>query len=200
MDNMTDEQIIDQVRQGHSDAYRVLVERHKNYIYTLIYRMVGHKETAEDLTQEVFVKLFRSLSLFRGEAKFTTWLYRMTTNLVTDYQRSQKRKPIEALLDKMKGWFTNTREQPEEVALLKEEQEQMQALLAQLPDKYKLIMYLFHYKQLSYQEMAEITGLPVKTLETRLYRGKALLKEKWLEVNAHEIQTSGRHSAHAIPK
>jgi RNA polymerase sigma factor (sigma-70 family) len=200
MDNMTDEQLIDRVRQGHSDAYRVLVERHKGYIYTLIYRMVPHKETAEDLTQEVFVKLFRSLAHFRGDAKFTTWLYRMTTNLVTDFRRSQKRKPYEALLDKMKGWFTDAREQPEEIALLKDEQERMQALLSELPDKYRLIMYLFHYKQLSYQEMANATGLPVKTLETRLYRGKALLKEKWLEVNSNESQAKGRRSAHAIPK
>ncbi len=200
MDKMTDEQLIDRVRQGHSDAYRVLVERHKSYIYTLVYRMVPHKETAEDLTQEVFVKLFRSLAHFRGDAKFTTWLYRMTTNLVTDFRRSQKRKPYEALLDKMKGWFTDAREQPEEMAMLKDEQERMQALLSELPDKYRLIMYLFHYKQLSYQEMSEVTGLPMKTLETRLYRGKAMLKEKWLEVNADDSQRSGRHSAHAIPK
>ncbi|MDQ0878529.1 RNA polymerase sigma factor (sigma-70 family) [Paenibacillus sp. V4I3] len=200
MDKMTDEQLIDRVRQGHSDAYRVLVERHKSYIYTLVYRMAPHKETAEDLTQEVFVKLFRSLAHFRGDAKFTTWLYRMTTNLVTDFRRSQKRKPYEALLDKMKGWFTDAREQPEEMAMLKDEQERMQALLSELPDKYRLIMYLFHYKQLSYQEMSEVTGLPMKTLETRLYRGKAMLKEKWLEVNADDSQRSGRHSAHAIPK
>jgi RNA polymerase sigma factor (sigma-70 family) len=200
MDKMTDEQLIDRVRQGHSDAYRVLIERHKSYIYTLVYRMIPHKETAEDLTQEVFVKLFRSLAHFRGDAKFTTWLYRMTTNLVTDFRRSQKRKPYEALLDKMKGWFTDAREQPEEMAMMKDEQERMQALLSELPDKYRLIMYLYHYKQFSYQEMSEVTGLPMKTLETRLYRGKAMLKEKWLEVNAHDSQTSGRQTAHAIPK
>ncbi|MEW9701341.1 RNA polymerase sigma factor [Paenibacillus sp. SI8] len=200
MDNLTDEQLIERVRQGHSDAYRVLVERHKSYIYTLVYRMVEHKETAEDLTQEVFVKLFRSLSNFRGEAKFTTWLYRMTTNLVTDYRRSQKRRPYDALLDKMKGWLSDTREQPEEKLLLKDDQERMQALLSELPDKYRLIMYLFHYKQLTYQEMSVVTGLPVKTLETRLYRGKAMLKEKWLEVNPHEAESAGRRTAHAIPK
>jgi RNA polymerase sigma factor (sigma-70 family) len=200
MDNLTDEQLIDRVRQGQSDAYRVLVERHKSYIYTLVYRMVGHKETAEDLTQEVFVKLFRNLSYFRGDAKFTTWLYRMTTNLVTDYRRSQKRRPYEALLDKMKGWLSDAREQPEEKALLKDEQQRMQALLSELPDKYRLIMYLFHYKQLSYQEMFVVTGLPVKTLETRLYRGKAMLKEKWLEVNPHESEISRRRPTHAIPK
>lgn len=197
---MTDEQLIDRIRQGESEAYRVLIERHKNYIYTLVYRMVGHRETAEDLTQEVFVKLFRSLSHFRGDAKFTTWLYRTTANLVTDFRRSQKRKPYEALLDKMKGWLSDSREQPEEAVLLKDDQQQMQQLLMQLPDKYRLVVYLYHYKQLSYQEMSEVSGLPVKTIETRLYRAKAMLKDKWLEVYPHESETRKRRPAPAISK
>ncbi|MFC5450041.1 RNA polymerase sigma factor [Paenibacillus aestuarii] len=200
MDNLTDEQLVEQVRQGRSEAYRVLIERHKSYIYTIIYRMVEHKETAEDLTQDVFMKLYRTIANFRGEAKFTTWLYRIATNLVTDYRRSQKRKPYTALLDKMKGWLRDTKAQPEEVVLQKDEQQRMQLLLAGLPDKYRLILYLYHYKQLSYQEMSAITGLPVKTLETRLYRGKAMLKEKWLEVNAHETEVRRGSPAHAIPK
>jgi RNA polymerase sigma factor (sigma-70 family) len=200
MDTMTDEQLIEEIRQGHTDAYRVLVERHNSYIYTLVYRMVGHKETAEDLTQEVFVKLYRSLNHFRGDAKLTTWLYRMTTNLVTDYRRAQKRRPYEALLDKMKGWFTDTREEPEEIAVRKDEQTQMQDLLSLLPDKYRIVMVLYHFKQLSYSEMSEITGLPIKTLETRLYRGKAMLKEKWLEVNVHDSGAQGRYRAHAVPE
>jgi RNA polymerase sigma factor (sigma-70 family) len=200
MEHLTDEQIVCQIQQGHTEAYRDLVERHKSYIYTLVYRMVEHRETAEDLTQEVFVKLFRSLHHFRGDAKFTTWLYRLTTNLVTDYLRSLKRKPYEALLDKVKGWFIEMREQPEERLLLKEEQEGMQQLLSDMPDKYRLILYLYHYKQLSYQEMYEVTGLPIKTLESRLYRGKAMLKEKWLEVNKHETETHGRRPASAVSK
>ncbi|WNR45498.1 RNA polymerase sigma factor [Paenibacillus roseipurpureus] len=200
MDNMTDEQLIEQIRQGHTEAYRVVVERHKTYIYTLVYRMVGHKETAEDLTQEVFVKLFRSLSHFRGDAKLTTWLYRMTTNLVTDYRRAQRRRPYEALLDKMKSWFTDTRDEPEQVAIRRDEQAHMQELLSELPDKYRMIMILYHFKQLSYSEMSEITGIPIKTLETRLYRGKAMLKQKWLEVNRHDIEAPSRHAAHAIPE
>jgi len=196
MEELTDEQLVERVRQGQSDAYRTLVERHKSYIYTVVYRMVEHRETAEDLTQDVFVKLFRSLAYFRGDAKFTTWLYRMTVNLVTDYRRSQKRKPYEVLLDKVKGWFAEPREQPEAAALLKDDQQRMQAALAALPDKYRLILYLYHYRQLSYQEISAAAGLPVKTVETRLYRGKALLKDKWLEVNSHETEQSpGRQAA-----
>lgn len=200
MELMTDEELVDRVRQGDETAYRVLVERHQHYIYTLIYRMIQHQQTAEDLTQDVFVKLHRSLGLFRGDSKFTTWLYRLTVNLVTDYRRSERRRPYSALLEKIQGWFGDRREEPEAKALQKEEQETMQRALNLLPDKYRLILYLFHYKQLSYQEISEITELPLKTIETRLYRGKTMLKQKWLEVREHEHQTSERTRAAALSK
>jgi len=202
MEQLTDEQLVDRIRQGDEEAYRFLIERHKNYIYTLVYRMVEHRETAEDLTQEIFIKLYRSLSHFRGDAKFTTWVYRLTVNLVTDYRRAQRRKPYEAILDKVKGWFGNRQEEPEAAALQKEEQQTVQRLLSELPDKYRLILYLYHYKQLSYQEIAEVTQLPLKTIETRLYRGKAMLKQKWQEVRIHEqtSSASGRSSAATISK
>lgn len=200
MEPLADEALVEQLRQGDEEAYRRLVERHKHYVYTLVFRMVEHRETAEDITQEVFIKLYRSLATFRGDAKFTTWLYRMTVNLVSDYRRSQRRKPYEAILDKVKGWFADRSAEPEARALRKEEQETMQKLLSELPDKYRLILYLYHYKQLSYQEISEATDLPVKTVETRLYRGKSLLKQKWLEVRGHEQHASGRTSAAKVFK
>jgi RNA polymerase sigma factor (sigma-70 family) len=200
MEQSTDEQLINQIRQGDEEAYRLLIERHKQYIYTLVYRMVEHRETAEDLTQDIFIKLYRSLDHFRGDAKFTTWLYRLTTNLVTDYRRAQRRRPYEAILDKMKGWLGNRQEEPEAVALQKEERQTVQQLLSELPDKYRLIIYLYHYKQLSYQEISDVTQLPLKTIETRLYRGKSLLKQKWQEVRNLEQSTSERTAASTIPK
>jgi RNA polymerase sigma factor (sigma-70 family) len=200
MEQLTDEQLVDQIRQGDEEAYRFLVERHKQYIYTLVYRMVEHRETAEDLTQDIFIKLYRSLAQFRGDAKFTTWLYRLTSNLVTDYRRAQRRKPYEAIMDKMKGWFSNRQEEPEAVALQKEERQTVHKLLSELPDKYRLIIYLYHYKQLSYQEISDITQLPLKTIETRLYRGKSLLKQKWQEVRNLEQTASERTTASTIPK
>ncbi|AFC27861.1 RNA polymerase sigma factor [Paenibacillus mucilaginosus] len=200
MEDMTDEQLVDLVRQHDEDAYRILMERHKDYIYTLIYRMVEHRETAEDLTQEVFIKLYRNLDRFRGDSQLKTWLYRLTVNLVTDYRRSRQRRPVEAILDKVKGWFGDRREEPEARLLQSEDRETVQSLLAGLPDKYKLILYLYHYKQLSYQEISEVTGLGLKTVETRLYRGKSLLKEKWLEVRGHEHHASKRTRSATLPE
>jgi len=192
MESMTDEQLVDRIRQGDEAAYRILMERYQDYVYTLIYRMVEHRETAEDLTQEVFLKLFRAAGGFRGDSQLKTWIYRLTVNLVLDYRRSRKRRPYEAILDKVKGWFGDRKDEPEAQALEREERRTVQELLAALPDKYKLILYLYHYKQLTYQEISDATGLPIKTVETRLYRGKSLLKQKWLEVAGHGWQASER--------
>lgn len=87
-----------------------------------------------------------------------------------------------AVLDTVKDWFAESRKGPEEQALLKEERETVARLLRNLPEKYRDILYLQHYRQLSCAEIAHMTGLPLKTVETRLYRAKKLLKEQWLEV------------------
>ncbi|WP_409342467.1 RNA polymerase sigma factor [Paenibacillus sp. MBLB4367] len=200
MDHLTDEELAEAVRQGRQDAYRVLVDRHRSYVFTLILRMVDQRETAEDLSQEVFLKLYRTLLHYRGEAKFTTWLYRLTVNLVQDYRRSQRRKPLEAVLDRVRNWFGDRSAEPEQQVVRQEEQDDMQALLASLPDKYRIIMHLYHYKQLSYQEIADIMQIPVKTVETRLYRGKTMLKQKWIEVNGHESEAPERARASAVRK
>ncbi|MEV2685911.1 sigma-70 family RNA polymerase sigma factor [Paenibacillus larvae] len=192
MEQLTDEEWVEQIRQGHAEAYRYLVERHKNYVYTLIYRMVGHRETAEDLSQEVFLKAYRSLAQYRGEAKFTTWLYRLTTNLVTDYLRERKRRPMEVWADKVKNWFASLDPDkgPEEQVILNEQRDDLHEALLKLPEKYRIVLSLYHFQQFSYQEISDILQVPVKTVETRLYRGKSMLKQKWLEVDPDAKQAS----------
>lgn len=191
----TDERLAVQAGGGDVAAFRELVERHKSYIFTLLFQMIGHRETAEDLSQEVFMKLYRSLSQYRAEAKFTTWLYRIAANTATDYRRSKARHPIRELLQRLGRDPTVVRvrtpaeEDPEQHAVAKEGQELMQRLISRMPEKYKLILFLYHYRQLSVQEIAIITELPAKTVETRLYRGKAMLKDKWMEANPHEIRS-----------
>ncbi|MBP1157113.1 RNA polymerase sigma factor (sigma-70 family) [Paenibacillus sp. PvR052] len=125
-------------------------------------------------------------------------MYRLTVNLVSDYRHSRSRRPYEAVLDKVKSWFGDRKHEPEARAVQKEDQQTMPTLLAGLPEKYRSIMILYHYKHLTYQEISEAIGLPVKTIETRLYRGKALLKEKWLEVRGHGYHASERSRAATI--
>lgn len=201
MEQLTDDDLVDRVRQGSQEAYRILVDRHKAYVFTLIYRKVGQRETAEDLAQEVFIKLYRSLDRFRGESAFATWLYRLTVNAVTDYLRTKRRRPLEAVIDQVKGWFAaDRRQEPEQRFLAEEERDTMAKLLLKLPAKYRDVIDLYHYKQMTYQEIALLLQLPVKTVETRLYRGKAMLKELWLEVYGHETGPSERRRHSAVSK
>jgi RNA polymerase sigma factor (sigma-70 family) len=188
VEKLTDGQIIELVRQGRMDVYRILIDRHKSYIYTLIYQMVDHAETAEDLTQEVFVKMYRTVSGFRGDAKFTTWLYRLTVNVVQDYRRSLRRTPLMNVMSKMKDWITSNETQPEQQLIAREERDLKWRLVAELPDKYRFIVVLHYLKEFTYQEIAEITELPIKTIETRLYRAKKILKERWMEVDCIDQQ------------
>lgn len=200
MEHLTDEALIDRVRQGSMEAYGILVDRHKSWIFTLIRYKVPERETAEDLSQEVFIKLYRFLPGYRGEAAFSTWLYRLTQNTVLDYMKAKRRRPVTAVLDTIKGWMGDSREEPEAAAIRQEERESVASLLRSLPGKYRDILYLYHYRQMPYAAISQLLGIPVKTVETRLVRGKKLLREQWLEVNGLEHDPSERPHAGAVSK
>ncbi|WP_438448482.1 RNA polymerase sigma factor [Gorillibacterium sp. sgz5001074] len=200
MEQLTDEALVDRVRQGDQDAFRLLVDRNKSGVYSLIRCRVEGHETAEDLAQEVFLKLYRSLSGFRGDSRLSTWMYRLALNAVSDHLRTVRRRPVLAVIDAVKGWMGDPKGQPEEQALLQEERETVVTLLRRLPEKYREALFLYHYRQMSSGEIAQLLGLPVKTVETRLLRGKSMLKQQWLEVYGSEPTTSGRPDAGALSK
>lgn len=200
MEHLTDEELIQRVRQGCKDAYAALVDRHKNSVFTLIRCRVEDRGAAEDLAQDVFIKVYRFLPGYRGDSEFGTWLYRLTLNTIRDYEKMRRRRPATAVLETVKGWFGESRNGPEEQTILKEERETVAGLLRSLPDKYREILYLFHYRQMSYGEIAQLLDIPVKTVETRLYRGKKILKDQWLEVNDLGHDSSGRPHAGAASK
>lgn len=186
MELAPDEELVVRVRQGDPDAFRQLVEKHQAFVYSIALQVAQRREAAEDIAQEVFLRLYRTIAGYRGEARFTTWLYRIAANAAADYMRQQRRRPAAVLLDRVKEWLADRREEPEAALLRKERQVSVQELLAGLPDKYRLILYLYHYRQLTYEEIGAICGLPVKTVETRLYRGRSMLKTKWQEVHGDE--------------
>lgn len=200
MEQLTDEQLIEQVRQGNMDAFAALVDRHKNGVFQFIRCRVEVRETAEDLAQEVFLKLYRHLPDFRGDARFSTWLYGLTLNTVRDHLRMRKRRPVTTVLDTLRGWFTDSREEPEEEAMRSEERRTVNGILAGLPLKYREVLYLCHYRQMALSEIALLLQIPVKTAETRLYRGKQLLKEQWLEVDQREDSASQRRASRTVPE
>ncbi|MEQ7052689.1 sigma-70 family RNA polymerase sigma factor [Paenibacillaceae sp. P-4] len=180
----SDELIVSQVQQGNEEAMRILVERHRPFVITCICQTVQDRYLAEDIAQEVFVKAYRHIHSFRGDSKFTTWLYRLTKNQMIDILR-KKRK--EGLVERLEPHHIasfqlhDVADMPEERVMKKEKCEEVHQALRALPEKYRMVMELYHMRQRTYAEIAQMLKMPVRTVETRLYRAKMLFKRAWQE-------------------
>ena len=185
MADVRDEALAFEAQQGNMEAFADLVDRHKGRVYRTLYQVVGDEQDAQDLAQEVFLKLFRSLASYRGDAAFTTWLHRMTLNLAFDWLRARKRRPLQVPLapppdqeDRPVMELPSRDETPEEAALRSERARQLKQAIQELPPDYRDVVILHHIHHLSYQQIADRIGVPVRTVETRLYRARGLLKKK----------------------
>jgi RNA polymerase sigma-70 factor (ECF subfamily) len=186
--SVRDEDLVRATGHGDRTAFAHLVERHQSRVYRTLYQVVGHDQDAQDLTQDVFLKLFRSLELYRGEAAFTTWLHRLTVNLALDWLRARKRRPMQVPLeppaDEPDGPVRELRADgptPEEATLRLERQEQLRRAIMDLGPDYREVVMLYHFQHLSYQQIADRLGVPSRTVETRLYRAKRQLREALAE-------------------
>ncbi|MGZ9587321.1 RNA polymerase sigma factor [Paenibacillus marinisediminis] len=183
----TDQSLVIEFQQGNEDAFHELVERHRHFVLTCICRSVTDKYLAEDIAQDVWLKVYRSLHTYRGEAKFTTWLYRLTRNQLIDSIRKWKPNLQVDLSNRdVTDFMPETSvshwcDLPEECAIQHEQCQQVQDTLNQLPLKYRSIMVLYHMRERSYAEIAEQMAMPVRTVETRLYRAKSLFKRAWMQ-------------------
>jgi RNA polymerase sigma factor (sigma-70 family) len=172
---MTDEQIIEGVRAGQDRLFGELVHRYQDPVYAMALRMVGGPHDAEDIAQEAFLRVHRGLEGFRGNAKFSTWLYRITCNLCTDWLRKNRRRRTAALEDA--GELADTGPETEPGLLQREDRRLLREALDVLQERYRSIVVLHYWQGMPYQQIAEVMGMPVKTVETRLYRARRLLRE-----------------------
>ncbi|SHK73520.1 RNA polymerase sigma factor [Desulforamulus aeronauticus] len=175
--------LIDQAIQGNSESFETIVRLTQSGIYNLAFRILNNREEAQDATQEAFVKLYQALPSFRGEARFTSWFYRIATNVCLDcYRRNKKKRENTApeymehllLLLTSNGQNSN----PEQIYQDKQKLLRLQKAIDELPVKYRTVIVLRHMEGFSYQEIAEIMQVPVQTVGTFLYRGKAVLLKK----------------------
>ena len=176
---MTDEEIIQRVQKGETRHFEQLVRRHKDAVYGMAARFVGRGPDAEDVAQEVFLKAFRSLAGFKGDAQFTTWLYRVAWNRCADWLR-RNRKPGRrtAQLEEADG-LADEKADPAEAAIGVDDRLRMRRALDSLDDLYRPVVELACIQGLSYAEVGAALGLPVKTVETRLYRARRLLRQRF---------------------
>ncbi|WP_096550127.1 RNA polymerase sigma factor SigW [Ureibacillus thermosphaericus] len=175
---------IKQVLKGDQNAFSDIVSLYQHKLYQICYRMLGNKQEAEDIAQEAFVRAYINLHTFDQNRKFSTWLYRIATNLCID--RIRKKKPdyyLDAEVDgtdglNMYSHIATEEDLPEDVALQMEIQERIQYEISRLPEKYRTVIVLKYIEECSLQEISEILDLPLGTVKTRIHRGREALRKQ----------------------
>lgn len=164
-----DKNILKRATQGDKEAYDMLVKLHYRTVEKFAFQCGVHNRDIQDVTQEVFIKLYRFIHQFR-EAKFTTWLYKITVNTARDYYRKEQR-------EKLKGEKLQQQTEQEYRLVDKDDMELHEAILA-LDEKYRLPVVLYFFHDLKYEEIAEILAISLSTVKVRLLRAKEQLKQK----------------------
>jgi len=169
---------------GDRRAFAELVDLYKDKIFHLAYRMLGNAHEAEDIVQETFLRVFKNLDRYDETQKFSTWIYRIGTNLCIDRLRKRKSAySLDADMPDGEGadWYSllpGNEETPEKQLILSETQAQVREAIDTLPEKYKSIVILRYIHDLSLQEIGEILDMPVTTVKTRVHRGREYLRKK----------------------
>lgn len=171
--------LISRARGGDREAFGELVEQYRDNVYRLAYRMCGNAYDADEAAQEAFVAAWRALPNFRGDAKFSTWLYRLTTNAAIDVMRREKRH--QTVGDGEMIDLADDADSPQETVERTEQQEAVQKALATLSEEYREVLLLRYMEELDYAEIAEVLQLPSGTVKSRINRAKAALKAALLK-------------------
>jgi RNA polymerase sigma-70 factor (ECF subfamily) len=180
---------IERLRQRDEQAFNELVLTYETQVYRLVWRMLGNREEAEDMTQEVFVQVFRSIDTFRGDSKISTWIYRIAMNLTRNrakyHARRQQKNHAELdgldpkeLHNQAQGKTTGETRRPDWDAMGNEAERIVLECLVEMDGEFREILILRDVEQLSYEEVGSITGLAPGTVKSRLHRARALLKSQ----------------------
>ena len=183
----TDEELVARSIRGDADSFNQLILRWERPIYALAYRTIGREEDARDVCQETFLRAFRALPGFRGQAKFSSWLYRIALNLCRDWMRRERRAPIAQPpedIDLMELAATvEPSESIEELVVRRDLSRIVERAMASLPEEQRTAIVLKEYHGLTFQEIADLVGCPLSTVKTRLYQGLTVLRR---ELAKHE--------------
>ena len=182
---MTREQereIIEKVVAGDTEAFEALVLEHQNKVYSLALRMVGNEEDARDMAQEAFIRAFKSLAGFRGDSKFSVWIYRLTSNICIDFLRSRaKKRTVSMTWSDEEGGEAGELEIPDETwspaerLERSETRESVRRGLDSLSPQYREILLLREINGLSYDEISEALGIEPGTVKSRIFRARKKL-------------------------
>jgi len=192
----SDEELVAQSMGGDVESFNQLVLRWERPIYSLAYRVLGREEDARDVAQETFLRAFRALPGFKGQAKFSSWLYRIALNLCRDWLRRQRRAPVQQIPEgvdpvELVG-SAGPVESIEELVARRELSEAVAGAMALLPEEQRTAIILKEYHGMTFQEIADLQGCPLSTVKTRLYQGLTVLRR--------HLEQSGRMAAQPVKR
>src|ERR1051326_544771 len=177
--------LIERCKRGEQGAFDKLVRAYEKRVYNLAYRLSGHYDEANDISVDAFIRVFQALKLFRGEANFSTWLFRIVTNVYLDRRKRTRNKQhlsleeyIELEENSVARQIEDPSPTPSEVAEQRERHDVLQSAIASLPDYQRAMVVLYHTEGLSYDEIASVMELPIGTVKSRLNRARLMLREK----------------------
>ena len=180
-----DGELVSTAIAGREAGFEELVRRYQRPIAAYVYRMVGDYDAALDLTQEVFIKVYNSLTRYRSEFKFSTWIYKIAHNAAIDHLRRHTVRE-QALTGSIDGdrreiSIESRRLTPEQESERRERRSEIESVVQLLPTAYRELIALRHSHDLSYDEIAEVTGLPLGTVKNRLFRAREAMRDQLLQ-------------------
>lgn len=181
---MNEERIVCELKAGNYMVFREIIELFKNRVFGMAYKFTNDYDEAQDLSQEIFLKIYKEIERFRFESKLSTWIYRISINTCLDWKR--KHSKIKILSTSISNDDSEIVEidikddnpLPEEAIIHSENQKEIHELICGLPDKYKTVIIMYHFNNMSYQDISITLNVPERTVETRLYRARRLLKDE----------------------
>ncbi|HLM01099.1 MAG TPA: sigma-70 family RNA polymerase sigma factor [Pyrinomonadaceae bacterium] len=182
---LTDAELIAKAIAGREDGFEELVRRYQRPITSYVYRMLGNYDASLDVTQEIFIKVYNSMSRYSTEYKFSTWLYKIAHNASIDYLRrnsvSQQSLEAENKDGSYELQIESKRLSPEQERERSEWRTEIETVVKCLPAGYRELIVLRHSQDLSYDEIAEITNLPLGTVKNRLFRAREMMRDMFIE-------------------
>ncbi|MEH7416148.1 sigma-70 family RNA polymerase sigma factor [Neobacillus drentensis] len=178
--SISDTVLIEKVLEGNDHAFRLLVEKYRNDVFRTVFAVLRDQKEAEDAAQEVFMKIYSSLSQYENQG-FKTWMTRIAVNHAIDVRRKQARRREDVVAALEQQVLGTPKDSVEKEVIAEDQRRLVQRKLNEVPENYREVIYGFYIAEKSYQQMAEEQNVQVKTIETKLYRARNWMKKNWKE-------------------
>ncbi|MEJ6951112.1 RNA polymerase sigma factor [Natronospora cellulosivora (SeqCode)] len=173
---LSDIELVKKFKQGDDHAFEILVEKYQHKVYNTTFRILGNHQDALDIAQESFIRVYKNLNKFKGNSSFSTWLFRISTNLCRDELRKRQRGFTECDIEE-NDYEIKEKNNPENISLKKEFNDELQEQISTLPLEQKTVLVLREFQGLSYKEIANILNISMGTVKSRLSRARQTLRD-----------------------